>query len=191
MTTLVANDKSDLKKLRPHFASGFVSVEHELDQWHKHDGRCSLERSIRHHLQSSWNSPKVMVTHSRERTGKSLLHVWIDLSNCKWHCISCHKPLYWNRSTCHSCTAQKVWDEKKNIVQRLPVDRHLQVLEGDYEMVYRAVRMLDSRKKVLVSHLDCHRHQDCGNTSAALRRRGLKGIYTFSLGNVTMISQKF
>ena len=191
MATLVANSKSDLKKLRPHFANGFVSVEHELEQWHRQDGRCSLERSIRHHLQHSWNSPKVMVTHGRERTGKSLLHVWLDLSNCRWRCISCNKPLYWNRSVCHSCTAQRMWDAKKNIVKRMPVERHLQVVAGDYELVYRSVRMLEKNRKVIVSHLDCYRNKDCIHTSSALRRRGLKGIYTFSMGNMTMISQKF
>ena len=73
----------------------------------------------------------------------------------------------------------------------MPVDRHLQVVEGDYELVYRTVRMLSPDKKVLVSHLDCYRNQDCSHTSAALRRRGLKGIYTFSTGNTTMISKKF
>ena len=191
MVALVANDKSDLKKLRPHFANGFVSVEHRLDSWHRHDGRCSLERSIRHHLQTAWKTPKVMCTHSRERTGKSLLHVWLDLSNCKWRCISCEKPLYWNRSLCHSCSAQRMWNKKKTKVQQMPVDKHLQAVEGDYEMVYRAVRMLNPTTKVMVSHLDCYRNQDCGHISAALRRRGLKGIYTFSTGNVTMISHKF
>ena len=39
MTTLVANNRADLKKLRPYFANGFVSVEQQLDQWQKHDGR--------------------------------------------------------------------------------------------------------------------------------------------------------
>ena len=191
MPTLVANNRADLKKLRPYFANGCVSVEHQLDQWHKHDGRCSLERSIRYYLKNSWDSPKVMVTHSRERTGKVLLHVWLDLSNCKWRCISCNKPLYWNRSVCHSCVTQRFWDKKKYKVQQMPVERHLQVLEGDYELVYRSVRMLDSDKKILVSHLDCYHNKDCGHASAALRRRGLKGIYTFSIGNVTMISKKF
>ena len=191
MSVLVANAKSDLKKLRPHFANGFVSVRHALDSWHKHDGRCSLERSIRHHLQSYWNVSKVMCTHSRERTGTSILHVWVDLSNYKWRCVSCKQPLYWNRSICHSCTAQRMWDKKKVRVQQMPVDRHLQVVEGDYELVYRTVRMLSPDKKVLVSHLDCYRNQDCSHTSAALRRRGLKGIYTFSTGNTTMISKKF
>ena len=61
MFVLVANDKSDLKKLRPHFANGFVSVKHTSDSWHKHNGRCSLERSIRHHLQNSLNVSRLCV----------------------------------------------------------------------------------------------------------------------------------
>jgi len=191
LVTLVAHNKSDLKKLHPHFARGFVSVEHDLDFWHKPNGRCSLERSIRNYLHNSWNTSKVMCTHGTELTGKSLLHVWLDLSNCKWRCISCNSPLYWNRSVCHSCTAQRVWDGKKHKVQRMPISRHLQVLEGDYEMVYRSVKMLNKKEKVLVSHLDCRRRQECKHVSAALRRRGLRGLYTFSSGNITMVSHKF
>jgi len=180
--------KKDMKKLYPRLASDYLTIVHPEEVWHSNAGYCRLQRSLRHQLITAWNANKVMFTHS-DKSGTPLLNVWISHGDCPWRCLSCHEPLYWNRSFCRSCVMQKAWDRKREYASSLPTFKHMSV-SNDYEMAYRATKSLPLKTKLVFIHTSCSSSDACHHLSQALRRRGLRDLYCFSEGNITQIIRK-
>ena len=180
--------KKDMKKLYPRLASDYLTIIHPEDVWHSNGGYCRLQRSLRHQLITAWNATKVMFTHS-DKSGIPLLNVWINHGDCPWRCLSCNKPLYWNRSLCRSCVMHRAWNKKREYAVSLTIFKSMDV-DDDYEMAYRATKSLPFKTKLVFTHINCSSPDDCHHLSQALRRRGLRNLYCFPEGNITQIIRK-
>lgn len=179
----------DAKSIRPRLASSYLAINHPKNIWHDHKGYCRLQRSLRHQLTKFWNAEKIMFTHSFNGE-LCLLNIWSDLSNCPWRCISCHTPLYWNRSLCHRCVTNRVWKKKREAASRRSIFKQLEIFDDDYEMAYRAVKLMPDKGRVVVFHNRCTELEDCSHISQSLRRRGMRGFFCFSDKNITQITKK-
>ena len=185
---LEVNSRDQWRNFFKHLDNGTYVLVHDVDYWHRTRGRsrpenrCFLHDRIMRRL-GTWDGSKVIARHdSRKR-------LWVTITLPEHFCVKCGRRTKPYRIDCQSCKMKEYHFNKPFYPNRTQVD--LQIHTYDIERAYRQFRMLGSRERLVILHVDCGTPDKCNHIKYYFNRyrRTLPKRTSKVTGNKTEVVQ--